>query len=332
MISRSLLSFPWGRTLLPCALVALLACPPVLAETTPLAASAPVAAPPAAPPVVPGRILVLGRVSNDPQSEFARLEPLLDYVVEKLAPHGVRGGRILMAQDARRMVSYLRRGKIDWVSETAGAAMALEERAGAVAQLVDVRNGASSYRTVFFARRDSDIRSLADLRGRSLALQSTASTSAYFIPLTEVMNAGLVPLIMASPYDRPPPGVMGFVLAGSEFNISTWVAKRLVDAGAYSDSDWKDPARLPETYRKELVTFHVSEVIPRALELFRGDLEPALAEALRAVLLEAGDDPSAARAMRAFYGTDRFEPITPAQAERLAGIRRSIERIRREVE
>ncbi len=281
---------------------------------------------------MPGRVLVLGRVSNDPQSDFERLKPLLDYVVKKLEPHGVRAGRLLMAQDAQRMVSYLRRGKIDWVSETAGAAMALEERAGAVTQLVDVRRGESSYRTVFFTRRDSDIRALADLRGRSLALQSPASTSAYFVPLAEVMEAGVTPLILASPYDRPPPDVMGFVLARSEFNISTWVAKRLVDAGAYSDSDWDDRARLPEAFRMNLVTFHVSEPVPRALELFRGDLEPALAEALRSVLIKAGDDPEAAAALKAFFHTDRFQPVTSQQADILAALRRSIVRIRAEVE
>ena len=279
-----------------------------------------------------GRVLVLGRVSNDPQSDFERLKPLLDYVVMKLQPHGVRAGRLLMAQDAQRMVSYLRRGKIDWVSETAGAAMALEERAGAISQLVDVRSGESSYRTVFFTRRDSDIRSLADLRGRNLALQSPASTSAYFVPLAETIDAGLTPLIMASPYDRPPPDVMGFVFARSEFNISSWVAKRLVDAGAYSDADWNDRARLPDSYRSNLTVFHTSEPMPRALELFRGDLEPELARALRGVLLAAGDDPKATEALRAFFGTDRFEAISPEQRQELADLRRSIVRIRAEVE
>lgn len=316
----------WNGALILLSLVSGLAC----AQVAP--AVLPTPAPVNAGPVVQGRVLVLGRVSNDPQRDFERLKPLLDYVVGKLEPQGVRAGRLLMAQDAQRMVSYLRRGKIDWVSETAGAAMALEERAGAVSQLVDVRGGKSNYRTVFFTRRDSDIRTLADLRGRSLALQSPASTSAYFVPLAEAMTAGITPLILASPYDRPPPTVMGFVLARSEFNISTWVAKRLVDAGAYSDADWDDRSRLPEAFRQSLVTFHVSEPMPRALELFRGDLEPALAQALRRVLVEAGDDPAAAPALKSFFGTDRFDPISPEQSAKLASLRRSIVRIRAEVE
>ncbi len=325
MIPRSAPQRPWLRALLLLAI----ALPTAQAQVSPVVPPAAVAR---NVPVLPGRVLVLGRVSNDPQNDFERLKPLLDYVVKKLEPQGVRAGRLLMAQDAQRMVSYLRRGKIDWVSETAGAAMALEERAGAVTQLVDVRHGESSYRTVFFARRDSDIRTLADLRGRSLALQSPASTSAYFVPLAEVMDVGLTPLILASPYDRPPPTVMGFVLARSEFNISTWVAKRLVDAGAYSDADWDDRARLPEAFRTNLVTFHVSEPVPRALELFRGDLEPPLAAALRAVLIHAGDDAAAAPALKAFFNTDRFLPITSEQADKLASLRKSIVRIRAEVE
>ena len=34
----------------------------------------------------------------------------------------IREGRILMARDAQQMTSYLRRGRVDWVTETAGTA------------------------------------------------------------------------------------------------------------------------------------------------------------------------------------------------------------------
>ena len=73
-------------------------------------------------------VLVLGRVSDDPKSHYDQLKPLLDYVVPRMASVGIRSGRILMAKDAQQMGSYLRRGRVDWVTETAGTAMARKEK------------------------------------------------------------------------------------------------------------------------------------------------------------------------------------------------------------
>ena len=80
-------------------------------------------------------VLVLGRISDDPKAHYEQLKPLLDYVVPKLADVGIREGRILMARDAQQMASYLRRGRVDWVTETSGTGMQLARRAGAVHRL-----------------------------------------------------------------------------------------------------------------------------------------------------------------------------------------------------
>ena len=56
------------------------------------------------------------------------------------------------------------------LSITAVDATLLESRAGAVPMLLTERDGVSRYHTIFFARRDSGIATLDDLRGRSLLL------------------------------------------------------------------------------------------------------------------------------------------------------------------
>src|SRR5690606_2378920 len=76
-------------------------------------------------------VLVLGRISDDPKTHYEQLKPLLDYVVPRMAGVGIREGRILMARDAQQMASYLRRGRVDWVTETSGIGMQLARRTGA---------------------------------------------------------------------------------------------------------------------------------------------------------------------------------------------------------
>ena len=132
-------------------------------------------------------VLVLGRVSDDPKSHYDQLKPLLDYVVPRMASVGIRSGRILMAKDLQQMTSYLRRGQVDWINETAGNAGLLERRGVARSLLITEREGATRYHGVFFVRRDSPVRTLADLAGRSVAFQNPYSTSAYYLPAAKLL-------------------------------------------------------------------------------------------------------------------------------------------------
>ncbi len=264
--------------------------------------------------------LVLGRISDDPQSHYEQLRPLLDYVVARMGDVGITRGRILMARDVQQMQSYLRRGRVDWVTETASSATLLESRAGAVPMLLTERDGVSRYHTIFFARRDSGIATLDDLRGRSLAFQNRQSSSAYFVPAGELLVRGLPLEILLSPTDQPGAGSVGYLFARSEFNIASWVHKRLVDAGAMSNLDWDNPRRVPPAFKRDFVAFHSTPPFPRALEMVRGDLEPRVAARLRDVLLAAADDPAAQDALQRFFRTTALLPVD-------ADVRREIDQL-----
>lgn len=277
-------------------------------------------------------ILVLGRISDDPRSHYEQLKPLLDYVVPRMAGVGIREGRVLMARDAQQMASYLRRGQVDWVTETAGTAMLLQERGNAQPLLLTERDGVSRYRTVFFVRRDSGLDALEDLRGRSVAFQNNASTSAYFVPAIELLRRKMSLSLLLSPMDKPSGGTVGYVFARSELNIGAWVHKRLVDAGTMSDIDWNNAARVPASYRKDLEVIHITEPVPRALEMVRGDLDPKVQARLREVLIEAAGDPLASDALKYFFHTTRFMPIEGDTRQVLDRLRGGVVQVRAAVE
>lgn len=269
-------------------------------------------------------VLVLGRVSDDPQRHHAQLQPLLDFVVPRMAGVGIREGRILMARDASRMTSYLRHGRVDWVTETMASAFGLIDRAGARPLLFTHRDGVASYHSVLVVRDDAPLHRIADLAGRRLALQSPQSTSAYLLPAMTLLDAGLPMEILPTPTDRPRPGNVGYVFANTESNIAHWVILGVVDAGAFSDQDlaeWR--AERPDA--PALRVIGTSPAVPRAIELVRGDLDPAVAARLREVLLEAATDPQAAPALRAFFDTTGFD--VPSATD-LADLRRLGERAR----
>ncbi|MFC3550014.1 phosphate/phosphite/phosphonate ABC transporter substrate-binding protein [Lysobacter cavernae] len=295
-------------------------------------ALATVAAPLRAGGVDDARVLVLGRISDDPKAHYEQLKPLLDYVVPRMADVGIREGRILMAKDSQQMASYLRRGRVDWVTETSGTAMLLRQRAGAKPLLLTERDGTSHYRSLFFARRDSGLRSLADLRGHSVAFQRPSSTSAYFVPAAALLERGLSLEILLSPTDHIDSGAVGYLFAWSELNISTWVHKGLADVGVMSNLDWDNPRRMPPAFRNDLVVVGTTDDYPRAVEMVRGGLAPKVEARLREVLIDAAGDPDAGEALLRFFGTTGFMPVDPTSQRALDHIADGVARVRAEVE
>jgi phosphonate transport system substrate-binding protein len=277
-------------------------------------------------------VLVLGRVSDDPKSHYDQLKPLLDYVVPRMASVGIRSGRILMARDLQQMASYLRRGQVDWINETAGNAALLERREVARSFLVTEREGATRYHSVFFVRRDSPVRTLQDLAGRSVAFQNPYSTSAYYLPASKLLDEGMKLEVLLSPMDKPGTGAVGYVFARTELNITTWVHKRLVDAGVFSNLDWANPQRMPPLFAQDFRIVAMTEDVPRALMLTRNGIDPKVQARLREVLMEASTDPDAGEVLRRFIGTSRFVPVSPEDRRALDKLGAGVFRVRTEVE
>ncbi len=277
-------------------------------------------------------VLVLGRISDDPRRHYEQLQPLLDYVVPRMRSVGIREGRVLMARDPQQMMSYLRRGKVDWVTETPGTALLLADRAGARPLLLTERAGAREYRSVIFVRRDSGITELSELLGRTIAFQSPSSTSAYLVPAMALRSEGLPMSLMVSPLEGREANSLGYVFANTDANLAAWVHKRLVDAGGFSDQDWESLQRVSEVFRRDLVVIHTTAPVPRAMELVSAGMEPAVADRLRQVLLGAGTDPQARDALRQFFRTTGFYEADAYTLAQLEELRRGAREIREALE
>ena len=275
--------------------------------------------------------LVIGRISDNPKRHYDQLKALLDYIVPRMADLGIRQGRVLMARDAQQMASYLRRGRVDWVTETPAHGLVLGEATGAKILVATQRGGMNSYSSVIFVRRDRGIDNLQDLRGRVIAFQNVNSTSSYYAPAAAILEAGLRLDILPTPNERPRPSDVGYVFASSEQNIATWVHKGLVDAGAFSVMDWAGLERLPDQFVRELKIVHETPSFPRGVEIVRGDLAPARAERLRSLLLAAGDDPAAHEPLLRFFKTDRFIEADESFRREMEVLGRAVSMVRREL-
>ncbi len=268
--------------------------------------------------------LVIGKVSDNPKKHYQYLKPMLDYAVEKMKDLGIENGRVLMAKDNEQMIEYLKSGRVDWVTETAFSALLYEHYNAAQILLRKWKKEAPEYYTIFFARRDSGIDSLRELKGKILALEDPGSTTAFFEPFLCLVAHGLELQKLDSYRKRPAPDKVGYVLSRQEINTSMWVHEGRVDAGAFNNQDWNKSDHLYKNMKKDLKIFYKSDPLPRAFELVRKDLDPKIKARLKKILLHAHADGGAQRALREYQRTKRFDELDAATLRVLNSLRRDL--------
>jgi phosphonate transport system substrate-binding protein len=251
--------------------------------------------------------LVIGRVSDDPRKHYKRLKPIVDYVASHLSDVGITRGSVLMAKDNRQLIRYLNEKKVDWVSETVISALIYHQETGAEIIARRWRKGVPEYHSVFFTRKETGIESIEQLKGKKIAFEDPGSTTAYFVPVGVLKRAGLELVRLSSPTESPPANKVGYVFAGRDLNVATWVHKGLTDAGAFSNLDWTNPDDVPGAYREDLKLIYETRPFPRAVELVRKDLDSKIKERIKEILLTAHTNPEGRKALRAYHKTAKFD-------------------------
>lgn len=253
--------------------------------------------------------LVIGKVTTDPKKLYRYLKPMVEYTVKKMKNQGIIKGRVLMAGSNGIMNRYLKEGKVDWVTATPYSSVLFAENAGMEIFLKKWKKEVPDYYSIFFSRTDSKINSLEDLKGKIIAFEDAGSTSAHYEPAAILLEKGFRLVRLNSPTENVPTSAVGYLFSGSEITSSTWVYKRIVNAAALNNIDWTKNDHLRRSHRKEFTIFYQNKPLPRAFELLRKDLDPALKKRLQEILLNAHKDPEAKLVLDAYQKTLKFEKL-----------------------
>lgn len=268
-----------------------------------------------------GQVLVLGAIHPDVETRYAELRPMADYIAVALADTGIVRVDIRVVEDRRRLARMMRDGLIDWTSVDSATTVYLQETAGAQILARKWKQGAPQFRSVFFTREDSGVKTLSDLTGRTLAFIQRDSIAGHLLPAAELIRAGYRATSLDTPRQRAPSGTIGYAFSGNDINATTWVHKRIVDAGVLSNVDWESTSSMPESFRKDFIIFHQTEPMPRALELVRAGLDENVRIALKKSLLLMDQDAAAAGALQAYEGALRFDDLDQKDRETINRLR-----------
>lgn len=183
-----------------------------------------------------------------------------------------------------------------------GAASYLPAQQRGCAELlaVDVLKGESTYFSGVYARKDSGIASVADLKGRSMAFGDANSTSSFVYPVAMIVAAGLDPVNDLS----------AIRMTGSHANSLKALAEGQVDAAAASFDSYEKAINGGTISADEFVVVGKSDPIPNPPLAMSTKLPTEVKGVLRAAFNTVHEAPGVTPEMIRGYGgkqVDRYD-------------------------
>lgn len=244
------------------------------------------------------------------------LEPEADAFAEHLSSELDIPVEAFVPTEYAPLVEALRNGRVDVAFMGSLATVMATEFANARPILGEIQRGEPFYRSQYYVRSGSDIESLEDLEGQSVAYTSPTGGSGFVFPLNMVVEAGLL-----EEGADPKEFFDEVVFAGGDEQVLAAVLRGDVAAGA--TSDYAPQLFLTEEEEDELTVIE-STVVPPHSVVVSADLPTDLVDTLQAILLEMGE-PENADTLEAVYGAEGFVEVSEAdyqpvvEAARAAG-------------
>jgi phosphonate transport system substrate-binding protein len=178
---------------------------------------------------------------------------------------------VRVGQSYGAVVEAMANGLVDvgWFGPT--SYLQAKKRAGAELLAVSVEQGSSTYYAGLFVRGDSPLHTLADLKGKSLAVGDPSSTSSFGAPLAMLIEAGVDPVKDLS----------RIVFSGSHVNSMVACAEGKVDAGAASFNSFEKAVGDKKIAPDALRPLAKSDALPNPPLAMNPGLDPNVKKKLR---------------------------------------------------
>src|SRR5688572_16752746 len=208
--------------------------------------------------------------------------------------------RVTVASDYAAVIEALRNRSADLAFVHPGGYVLASREAKAVIVAKNLWHGKASFTSRIYVRRDAGIKTVEDLRGKTIAFVDPASSSGYIYPMVLLIKRGLVKNRDPKTFFRE------VVFSGAHDASMRALLNGHVDAIASFDlareQYLKDPAE-----RDKLIFVAETPEIPEAGIAARAGLDPAVVARVRAALLSL-KGPAHADLLKRLYEIDGFAP------------------------
>jgi phosphonate transport system substrate-binding protein len=212
-------------------------------------------------------------------------------------------------------VEALNAGKADISFMSPLPYVLVNAQTGAGAILGEIYNGKSYYYSKIFVRKDSGIKTLADLKSKTIAYVDPISSSGFMYPHDILIRAGLA----KGGFDNPEGDFFRRVYyAGGDEQAMRALYGKFVDAAGVGEFAI-NPLRQEE--RDEIVVIAESKRIPSHCVVARKDLRPKLKEQFIQAMLKL-NEPENRKYVQHLYGTDGYVRVNKGTYQSVADMAR----------
>ena len=161
-------------------------------------------------------------------------------------------------------------------------------------------DGSSTYKGYLFARKDSGIKTIGDMKGKKMAFVEKATTAGYIFPLAWLKDHGV----------KSPDGFFSeYYFTGSHDAAILAVLNNRANIGAAKHSMYDRVRKEEPRIDQELVILAQSPEVPSNGLCVRKDLDPKVMAALKGALLSLHSEPEG-KAVLGKFGALRFIETT----------------------
>lgn len=261
-----------------------------------------------------GESIVIGDISDEPTKKIEEYQPLADYLGAALN----QVGEVKIAPDIETMAQWMASGEVDLYFDSPYPAMTVSDRSGARPILRRWKEGISEYHTVIFARQDSGLVSIDDLRGQLIAFETNFSTSGFMMPLAYLTQAGLHAVEKDDTTATVAADEVGYVFSQDDRNTIQWVISKKVAAAAAASSDFD---AIPSETRDQLTILLETESLPRQVVLAAPDLPASQQAKIAATLVEMDETEEGKAVLTQFEATSQFDSFPEGASTAFARMR-----------
>lgn len=226
------------------------------------------------------QVLTIGLIpSEDSRAMIANSQAMMDMLSKALG----MPVKPFVAADYNGVIEALRSKRLDVAylgpfSYVLGTTVA-DIEAFAVAETK--KAGRTSYHSQVITHKDSGIKTVADLKGKTFAFVDPSSTSGHLFPKAGLMKAGL----------NTDKDLGRVIFSGSHDSNAIAVQNKKVDAAAIADRILDAAISKGLAKREDLTVVWRSDPIPESPTVWRKDLNPDLKKRVQAAFLQVKDIP-----------------------------------------
>jgi phosphonate transport system substrate-binding protein len=257
----------------------------------------------------------IGTVDVDAVKQIMKFQPTADYIATKITNETTEyKGEVIIPSTVNEMAKLLKEQRVDLYFESPFTIALVDNESGAVPFLLRWKEGVAQYHSIFIVKNNSSIKTLNDFAGKTIAFEAPESTSGYLLPKAYLVQKGFK--LVAEPIagestknssNNDDNNIIRYVFAREDQNIPLWVVEGKADIGVISNVDFEQ--EVYESVKSQLKIIDRTIDVPRHVVSHRSEMEPALVQKIKDVLLNMDKDPEGIEILRNFENSTRYEEI-----------------------